>query len=188
MDRQFDESTAWYAVCVRARQEATVAAALTAKGFHVLLPQYCARRRWSDRVKVLTLALFPGYVFVRFDIRARLALLKTEGVIHIVGAGDVFLPVEPHEIGAIQQMVTTGLDLEPWPYTAIGRQVRIEAGPLRGVEGLLAGVENDRRLVVSVSLLQRSVAVRLAAADVVPSDPSEVIEHVHLWEPASVGA
>ena len=182
------EDASWFAVRVRARQEEIVAAALSQKRYEVLLPQYMTQRRWSDRVKTVTLALFPGYVFARLDIRKRLPLLKTPGVIHIVGAGGDFLPVDSREIVAIQQMAASGRSFEPWPYTSVGRRVRIETGPLGGIEGILTAVDKHHRLVVSVTLLQRSVAVQIDATDASLVDELDGPDAVHLWEPATVGA
>ena len=184
------EKTAWYAVRVRARQEALVAAALTGKGYDVLLPQYRCRKRWSDRVKEVTLPLFPGYLFSRFDIGVRLPILTTPGVFDIVAAGETFLPVDPEEIAAIHRIIATGATAEPWPYLRIGRRVRIVAGPLCGLEGVLARVDDRRRVVVSVTMLQRSVAVQIDPADAFPADEDDAVLNMHSWQPdlAAVGA
>lgn len=174
----------WYAVRVRARQEDLVAGALTQKGYEVLLPKYTCRKRWSDRVKQVELPLFPGYLFSRFDIHNRLPMLVTPGVMSIVGAGHTFLPVDPHEIAAIERIVGADVKAEPWEYLHIGQRVRIEAGPLRGVEGILAGVNERHRLVVSITLLQRSVAVEIDPADALPADAPAQILGFHAWQPA----
>jgi transcription antitermination factor NusG len=125
------------------------------------LPLYRSRRRWSDRTRVLDLPLFPGYVFCRFHPELLLPVVTTPGVVQIVGSGKQPHPIADEEIAAIQRMLHSGSEIEPWPYLKAGQKVRILDGPLFGVEGLLVEVKNRRRLVVSVHLLQRSVAVEV---------------------------
>lgn len=173
----------WYAVRVRARQEELVAAALTHKGYEVLLPQYTCRKRWSDRVKESRQPLFPGYLFSRFDIGARFPLLVTPGVMQIVGLGRTFVPVDAGEIAAIEQIVASGLPAEPAEYLRVGQRVRIEGGPLRGVEGILTRVNERRRLVVSVTLLQRAVLVEVDPSEVLPADEPVHVLGFHAWSP-----
>jgi transcription antitermination factor NusG len=180
-----DEPRDWYAVRVRARYEASVAGALTEKGYGVLLPQYKCRRRWSDRMKEVTLPLFPGYLFCHLDVRHRLPLLVTPGVLHMVSAGQTLLPIAPEEIAAIQTLVASSLPLQPWPYLHVGGRVRIELGPLRGVEGILIGVNQQQHLVVSVTLLQRSVAVQIDPAHAVPAGAPHVLGY-HAWQPPAL--
>jgi len=151
----------WFALQVRARHEVMVANSLQGKGYEPFVPQYHSRRRWSDRIKVVEAPLFPGYLFCRFDINNRLPLLTAPGVIQIVAFNRVPAPVEEAEICAIQSLVASGFPRQPWPFLQAGDRVRIDSGPLRGLEGLLVEVRGTRRLVVSVSLLQRSVAVEI---------------------------
>jgi transcription antitermination factor NusG len=181
-----DSAIAWYAVRVRTRQEALVADALTRKGYDVLLPQYRCRKRWSDRVKEVTLPLFPGYLFARLDVRRRLPLLVTPGVLHMVSAGDTILAIDPEEIAAIERVVAAGTPAEPWPYLHIGQRVRIEGGPLHGLEGLLAAVDDHHRVVVSVTLLQRSVAVQIAASQAFPVGADDHVIGFQAWEASSL--
>lgn len=109
----------------------------------------------------MELALFPGYLFCRFDPLVRLPVLKTPGVIQAVGCNRTPVAIEEKEIQAIQRMVESGLPTQPWPYLAIGDRAQIRSGALRGLEGILVSVKGNRRLVLSVTLLQRSVAVEL---------------------------
>jgi transcription antitermination factor NusG len=112
-------------------------------------------------VKQLDLPLFPGYLFCRFDVRDRLPILTTPGVISIVGAGKTPVPVDDEEIEAIRAILRSGLAAQPWPFLRVGSKVYVEGGPLAGVEGIIANTDKVYRLVVSVSLLQRSVAVEI---------------------------
>jgi transcription antitermination factor NusG len=133
------------------------------------LPVCQSRRRWSDRVKSLELPLFPGYLFCRLDPRYRLPILTIPGVQHFVGAGRVPVAIDDAEIAAIQTAIRAGLPTEPWPYLAAGQRVRVERGPLEGLEGLLIEVRKQQRIVVSVPLLMRSVAVEIERDWVTPA-------------------
>jgi transcription antitermination factor NusG len=134
---------------------------LRGRKYDCLLPTYPERRRYSDRLKKVDTALFPGYVFCRFDPLRRLPILTTPGVEHVVGLGRVPHPVEEAEIEAIQQIMQSGVLAKPWPYLKVGHRVRIAEGSLAGIEGLLIQERGRDRLIVSVHLLQRSVSVEI---------------------------
>lgn len=151
----------WFALCVKPRHERTSAAALRFKGYQEFVPLYRSRRQWSDRVKELELPLFAGYVFCRFDVRYRQPILTTPGIQRIVGAGREPVPVLDSEIEALQKLARSGIPAEPWPFLETGCRVGVEDGPLRGVEGILLEVKHQERLVLSVSLLSRSIAVEV---------------------------
>jgi transcription antitermination factor NusG len=151
----------WYAVRVRSRSEKSVAAIARYNGFEEFLPLYRSRRHWSDRVKSLDLPLFPCYVFCRVDPACRLQLLTIPGVQHIVGAGKTPLPVNGAEIAALQVAAQSGLPAEPWPFLRAGQRVLLERGPLAGLEGLLIEIRKNFRLLLSVNLLNRAVAVEI---------------------------
>jgi transcription antitermination factor NusG len=136
-------------------------ATLRGKGYEEFLPMYRSSRQWCDRIKKLDLQLFPGYLFCRFDVHHQLPILTTPGVISIVGAGKTPIPVDDDEIEAIKAILRSGLAVQPWPLLQVGSKVYIERGPLAGVEGIITNTEKVYRLVVSVSLLQRSVAVEI---------------------------
>jgi transcription antitermination factor NusG len=158
----------WYAVRVRPKFERIVASTLQGKGYEGFLPVYRCKRRWSDRIKELELPLFSGYLFCKFDINQRLPLLVTPGVICIVGIGKTPVPVEENEMSAIFSMVLAGANAEPHPYVQVGQRVRVDRGTFSGVEGILVAVKKPARLVVSVTLLQRSIAVEIDEAWVTP--------------------
>ena len=151
----------WYAVHVRSRHENLVATHMQARGYESFLPKCSSRRQWSDRVKEAELPLFPGYVFCRFDRLNRFPVVSIPGVVQVIGVGKEPVAVEESEIEGIQAALKTGLSPEPWPFLQIGSKVRVERGPLRGVEGVLVGFRGERRLVLSVTLLQRAVAVQV---------------------------
>jgi transcription antitermination factor NusG len=154
----------WFALQVRAKHEAGVAQFLAGKGYTWFLPTYKCRKRLCDRVKVADAPLFPGYLFCRFEPQRRLPILTTPGVIQIVGYNRVPVPIDDIEISALQMLVNSGLPNQRWPFVRIGDRVQIEAGPLRGVQGILVAVKAGHRLILSVTLLQRSVAVQIDSA------------------------
>ena len=160
----------WFALRVKPRAEKCVATIARNKGFEEFLPLYQCRRRWSDRFKLVELPLFPGYVFCRFNPQYRLPLLTIPGALHFVGLGKVPVPIDDAEIQAIQVLVGSGLQAEPWPFLDAGQRVRLEQGPLAGLEGLFIEVRKQHRIVVSVSLLRRSVAVEIERDWVTPLD------------------
>lgn len=152
----------WYAIHTHSKFENVVSAGLRGKGYDEFLPLYRSKRRWSDRIKELDLPLFPGYVFCRLDLRDRLLpVLTTPGVVAILGAGKTPLPVSDDEIAAVQSIVRSGLPSRPWPNLTFGSRVLIEYGPLAGIEGIALRVDKIFRLVVSIHILQRSVAVEI---------------------------
>jgi transcription antitermination factor NusG len=158
----------WFALQVRSRYERNVANFLDGKGYEWFLPTYKSRRRWSDRMKEVELPLFPGYIFCRFNPHDRLPILKTPGMISIVGTARVPTAVDDAEIAALRTLVTSGLPRQPWPYLEVGQRVRIEHGALEGMEGILLQHKGGDRLILSVTLLQRSVAAEIDSTWVVP--------------------
>ncbi len=151
----------WYGIRTRSNQERNVAASFAGKGYECFLPVYRQRKRWSDRVVVAEVPLFPGYVFCRFDYWQRLPIMTTIGVVSIVGFGCDPAPIPDHEIQAIERVLKSGYTAEPHPFLRIGQRVSINHGALKGVEGVLLQKKSEWRLVVSVNMLQRSVSVEI---------------------------
>ena len=167
----------WYALQVYQRLEKFTALLLNQKGFDPFLPAYTVKRRWSDRVKVVEEPLFPGYLFCKFDPRQRLLpVLTTPGVMSIVGTGKEPTAIPETEIEAVRRIVRSATSAEPWPYLRCGDCVTISDGPLRGIEGILAEMKNACKVVVSINLLQRSVAVMVDREIVFPRN---VTRHLH---------
>ena len=158
----------WFALQVRSRYENIVTAHLSGKGYEWFLPLHKCRRRWSDRFKEIEQPLFPGYIFCRLNLLDRLPILITPGVILIVGIGKTPVPIDEPEIAAIQAAVRSGLPSQPWPFMRIGQRVKIEHGPLCGLDGVLLEFRGHHRLVLSVTLLKRSIAVQIEDAWVTP--------------------
>ena len=163
------DSTSWYALHVKANFERVAATILEGKNLEIYLPTYRRRRRWSDRIKEIECPLFSGYVFCRFDVNSRLPILTTTGVRSIVGNGRAPAPIAEEEISAIRKVTRSGLAATPWPFLRVGQQVIVRKGPLAGMEGILLSQPNRYRIVISISLLQRSIATEIDADMVCPT-------------------
>jgi len=156
-----NKSNPWFALTARPRHEKAVAQILLNKGMEPFLPLYRAHHHWSDRVQPVDLPLFPGYVFCRFAYASRLPVLSTPGVTSIVGFANVPTPVSDDEISRIRAILASGLPAQPWPYVRVGQVARIERGSLAGLEGVLLREKDSLRVVVSIELLRRAVAVEI---------------------------
>jgi len=158
---QMNTVTPWFALQTKPRNEKQVERLLTHKGYECCLPTYQQKRRWSDRIIDVELPLFPMYIFCRFNPSAIGKAIATPGVTRIVGFGGRHAEVEVEEIEALQLLCQSSLLRQPWAYVPNGTLVQVETGPLTGAQGILYSDEKKRRLVISVTLLQRSVAVQL---------------------------
>ena len=162
----------WFALHVRPRREKSVARSLSDKGYDTLLPLFRARRTWSGKNRDVELPLFPGYLFCRFDVTNRLPILATTWVDCVVGIGKTPCAISESEITAVKTVTSRDWGVEPWPFLQTGHMVRIETGPFYGVEGILLRMKGVDRLVVSVQLLRRSVAVEIDRRWVLPCSPT----------------
>ncbi len=156
-----DLSIAWYALYTRHQHEKTVARLLTGKGFETFLPLYPAVHRWKNGAKQLALPLFPCYVFLRGPLDRWLPILTTPGIHTVVGFGGKPAMIPRSEIDALRRVVESSLKAEPHPFIKRGDRVRIKAGPLEGLEGNLLRKNNQWKLILSVEMLERSVAVEV---------------------------
>ena len=158
----------WYALRVRSRCEKSAAADLVRRCFPVCAAVALQRRVWSDRVRLLDLPLFPGYIFARFEPSQRHAVLLGAGVAGIVGCGRTDFPVSDDEIAAILTLISTGETVASAPFLAAGTPVVVRAGPLKGLTGILQYAKTRSRLILSVNALQRSISVEVDTAMVEP--------------------
>ena len=140
------QHAAWYAVHTRNRAEKVASGQLSQKGIQTFLPLIAETRRWSDRSKVISLPLFPNYVFVRIAMtgRERLQVLKTVGVQAFVGAGGTPQPIPDKEIDDVKRVFQERVECSPHPFCQVGDKVRIRGGCLDGVEGIFVGKNTDR--------------------------------------------
>jgi transcription antitermination factor NusG len=156
-----EAAPAWYALYTRHQHEKSIANMLTNRGFEVFLPLYLVGHQWKDRTKQLSLPLFPTYVFLWSCLGRRVDVLKTPGVYQFVGFGGMPCAIPTEEIESVRRVVTSALSIEPHPFLKCGDRVRIKSGSLAGVEGILVRKKNLFRLVLSVELLNRAVALEV---------------------------
>ena len=177
--RRLPESEApqWFALAVKPRYEKAVARTLERKGFQILLPLYKKRHQYAARTKESELPLFPGYVFCRFKVLTKLAILLTPGVITVLGTGNMPTPLSDTEISSLQTAIQAHLRMQPFPFLQVGQKVRINKGVLAGVEGTILSFKQCLRLVLSITLLQRSVLLEI--------DRDQVAEEGVLWQTIS---
>ena len=163
-----DQDTSWYAIWTRSNCERLVADQLSAKGFAPFLPEMGARSRRNGKTHVVQVPMFPGYLFIRhaMEKHSYIEILKARGVVRILERGwSQLTPVADEEVNAIQQLVESGVPVFPHVYFREGDQVRVVEGPLAGMQGVFVRDKpNKGRLVVSVNLLQTSVAVEVDCA------------------------
>lgn len=182
-----DLARSWYALYARHQHERAVAEMLCGKGFETFLPLYRAIHRWKDRRKTLWLPLFPGYLFLRGGLERRLQVVSTPGVFSFVGPVGHPAPIPQPEIDAIRTAVETCLQVQPYPFLKSGDRVRVTDGPLAGIEAVLVREKSLHRLVLSVELLQKSVAVEIGAECVEPISTRHPLAD-RSWAPARLAA
>jgi transcription antitermination factor NusG len=158
----------WFAAYTSANHEKRVAEQLVQRSVEHFLPLYGSVRKWRDRCVKLDLPLFPGYVFVRLAMRDRLRVLQTPGVAKLVGFNGMPTALADEEIEALKKGMVCGVRAEPHPFLSVGRRVRVKAGPLKGLEGIVVRRKNRLRLVISFDVIHRAAAVEVEAADLEP--------------------
>lgn len=155
----------WYALYTNARHEKVVAKQLTDRRIETFLPLYRSWHRWKDRRKQVELALFPSYVFVRIEEQQKLPVLKVPGAVQVVSFNGKMAALPEREIEALRNALENEIYAEPCPYLKVGRKVRVVRGPMEGAEGVLSRKKDKCRVVISVDVLMRSVAVEVDATD-----------------------
>jgi transcription antitermination factor NusG len=155
----------WYAIYTSSRHEKVVAKQLEGRGIESFLPLYRSWHRWKDRRKLVELALFPSYVFVRIEVQKRLRVLEVPGVVHLVSFNREPAALPQQEINALRNGLENDVYAEPHPYLRVGRKVRVVRGPMAGAEGILSRKKDKHRVVISIDLLMRSIAVEVEGAD-----------------------
>lgn len=156
----------WYAIQTRSNFEKRVAEEIAGKGFESFYPSLQEVHQWSDRSKAVSRPLFPGYVFARFFDYSRLSVIQSTGAVRIVGVGRDLASIPDEEIESVRRMLSSGRECAPHHYLREGALVRVRRGPLKDLEGVLVKVKNQTRLVLSVTLLCRSVATEVSTEDV----------------------
>jgi transcription antitermination factor NusG len=157
--------TRWYAAQTSPNHEKRVAEQLSARVVEHFLPLYSSRRQWKDRRVTLELPVFPGYVFVHLALRDRLRAVQVPGVAKLVGFGGTPIPLSDAEIEGLRTGLASRVRAEPCAFLTAGRKVRVKHGPMMGLQGILVRRKSHTRLVVSLELIQRAVAVEIDEAD-----------------------
>jgi len=165
---EFMGTPRWYALRTRSRHEKIVRDQLAQQGIEPLLPTVKRLRQWKDRKKEIEVPLFSGYCFVRFASKQQLPVLKTIGVVDIVGNGHRPEPIQDEEISALRTLMSSVLPYDPHPYLHEGMQVEVVRGPLQGIHGILLRKEKRHRLVLGVRLIQQAAAVEIDIGDIAP--------------------
>jgi transcription antitermination factor NusG len=166
----------WYALYTCPRHEKSVAHQIEQRNLDCFLPLYRSVRSWKDRRKELELALFPGYVFVQMELADRLRVLALPSVVHLVSFNGVPARLPEGEVEGLRQRLI-GAKVEPHPYLCVGRRVRVTAGPMQGLEGIVVRRKDRCRVVFSLDLLRRSVAVEVDQSvlePVIPAKPAVI--------------
>src|ERR1051325_11356335 len=158
----------WFAVYVKHHAERLAASLLRARGYEAFLPLRRFSAKWADRVREKETPLFSRYVFCRFNPTDRGLVASTPGVIHVLGDGSRPIPIEPSEISALQRIVASPQPFNSCPFLSAGQQVSFHSGPLRGLNGFLISAGDHCKVVVSIVLMQRSVAVQVPHEWVTP--------------------
>lgn len=153
----------WYALYTRHQHEKAVARNLIGKGFEVFLPLYSTVHRWKDRPKRLDLPLFPCYVFLCGGLDRRVDIVATPGVYSLVGSGGCPSTIPEAQIEMIRRGSERGANMQPHPFLNCGDWVRVKSGPLDGIEGILVRKKKGFRLVLSLDLVEKSVALEVDA-------------------------
>lgn len=160
-----DPGANWYALYTAPRHEKLVADQINKQGIACFLPLYRSVRRWKDRRKELALVLFPGYVFVQMALANRVRVLQLPGAVRLVGFNGQPAALPEDEIENLRIRLSSG-NIEPHPYLSVGRRVRVRSGPLQGLEGIIVRTKERCRIVLSIHLIMRSVAVEVDDGDV----------------------
>ena len=158
-----EESSFWFAVQTKARHEKKVNAELREKEICTFLPLHRERRRWSDRYQWVELPMFSHYLFVKLlpTAESRVRVLQTAGVVQFVGAAGCGTPIPNEQIESLHAIVSHCVSATPHEFLRVGERVRIRGGVLEGIEGILSAIRKDKSVVVSVELIQKSVAIRI---------------------------
>jgi transcription antitermination factor NusG len=159
------EERNWYVLYTCVHHEKKVADQITRRNFSCFLPVYRSVRRWKDRRKQLEFALFPGYVFVCMSLQHKLRVLDVPGVVNLVSFNGKPAPLPAEEIENLRDRLSRDLKVEPHPYLRTGRRVRVRSGALEGLEGIVVRRKESCRIVFSIDLIQRSLAIEVDEAD-----------------------
>jgi transcription antitermination factor NusG len=177
-EQRVSQPCAWYAVYTKHQHEKSASSLLSRKGFEVFLPLYDAKHHWKDRTKIVSLPVFACYLFLRTTLDRKLEVLRTPGVFWLVENRGRACPVPESEIEAVRKITKNSLHVEPHPYPTLkdGDIVRVRSGALAGIQGILTRQRNRYRVVLSVEVLRKAVAVEVDLSTVeLVNSPGEIV-------------
>lgn len=165
-----ESATQWFAVRTRSRHEKVVERGLQGQGLEVFYPVVNQIHQWSDRRKLVEAPLFAGYTFVRIapTVEQRVRVLRTQGVVELVGAQGQGIPIPDDQMEAVRAVAALNLPFTQHVFLKIGQRVRVRGGALDGVEGVLVANNGTRNLVISVEPIQRALSIRIEGYQVEP--------------------
>ena len=169
----------WFAFRVRPRHEKSVALQLREKREECFVPLIRQTRNWANRLAHVDLPLIPGYVFCRSHRFGFLPILKTPGVVDVIRAGSSPVPIPDEEISALERVLNASVRLESCPYPEMGQKVEIRNGPLAGITGIVIDHRKATQLVLSVSILRRSVLVHVDLASLSDDGTALIVSERH---------
>jgi len=158
----------WLCVQVKSGGEFRSASGLKERGYETFVPVFEQKRHWSDRVRMVQVPLFTGYVFLRFNAESSHPVVTAPGVLRFVGTGKMPVPIEDSVIEALQLTSRTGLRCGPCAFLPVGQEVEVRLGPFTSLRGKIERFKNKHRLILSVSLIKKSVFVEVDGYEVVP--------------------
>lgn len=161
----------WLCVQVKSGGEFRSALGLQERGYESFVPVFEQKRQWSDRVKIIQVPLFTGYVFLRFNAASSWPAVTAPGVLQFVGTRKTPIPIEDSEIEALQVTTQTGLLCGPCAFLEVGQEVEVRLGPLVSLRGKIIRFKSKQRLILSITLIKRSVFVEVDGYEVVPIAP-----------------
>jgi transcription antitermination factor NusG len=164
----------WYALQVLANNEFAAEVGLRVRDYSTYLPTLMTKQRWSDRTKTIHKPMFPGYIFSRFDAMLPYRMVDSPRVIRIVGSRGIPIPIAESELDSVRILANSGLVVHPWLYLLEGEKVRVCCGVLEGLEGIFVRHRGQNRIVVQVTILQRSVVADLEGDTVIPLRPLQL--------------
>jgi transcription termination/antitermination protein NusG len=168
----------WFALQIRSRHEKIVRRELSDRNIEQFLPTVTRLSQWKDRKKEIEFPLFPGYCFARFSLDNRVAVLQSPGVVNIVGALRPE-PIPELEIESLRIVMNNRTKYELYPYLKEGSLVEVTKGPMQGVKGVFVKHARPHRLILSITLIQRAVAVEVDASSVAPINVIADIGQAH---------
>jgi transcription antitermination factor NusG len=156
-----EDEPSWYAVQTRCRIEKKIAAQLDGKGVETFLPMVRQLHCWSDRRKIVELAMLPGYVFARIALTslARLCVLQTFGVLSFVAFNGKVPPIPNQQIEELRRLSENNIGCSETPFIKLGQRVRVRGGCLEGLECILLSRQGERKLILSIEPIQRSLSI-----------------------------